>query len=53
MKLEEVRSAGVFESFLKTSVPVWPGCIKDESAEIESQGVRGWPDEPMIDGTIE
>lgn len=53
MNLAEVRPAGVVESFLKTRVPVWPGGMRDESAEIESHGVRGWPDEPMIDGTIE
>ena len=53
MKLEEVRPAGVVESFLKRSVPVWPGGMKDESAEIESQGVRGRPVEPVIDETIE
>ena len=53
MKLDEVRPAGVVSPFLKTMVTVWPDGINDESAEIEDQGVRGWPDEPAIDGTIE
>ena len=38
MKLAEVRPAGVVSLFLKAKVPVWPGGINDESAEIENQG---------------
>jgi hypothetical protein len=53
MKLEEVRPAGVVSPFLKRIVPVWPVGMRDESAEIEDQGVRGRPSEPVIDETIE
>jgi len=53
MKLAEVRPAGVVAPFLKRMVTVWPGGMSDESAEIEDPGVRGWPVEPAIDGTIE
>jgi len=53
MKLDEVRPAGVVAPFLKRIVMVWPDGINDESADIEDQGVRGWPVEPAIDEMIE
>ena len=53
MNLEKFSPEGVVAPFLKTSVTAWPGGMSNESAEIEDPGVRGWPVEPAIDGTIE